>query len=198
MKYDRLILATNNQNKIAEITAILSGLDILLLSKADFVDFPDVPETGATLEENALLKARAAYAKYQVPCIADDTGLLVDHLNGAPGVMSARYAGENCSYADNNKKLLAELAEIPESLRTAAFVTVIALVDAEGEHCFVGEVKGRILEEARGDNGFGYDPVFFYPPHDRTFAEMNPAEKNLISHRSLALRKLWEWLSSQT
>lgn len=194
MNYEQLILATNNQHKISEIKAVLEGMNIEILSKSDFEDFPDVPETGATLEENALLKARAVFARYGIPSLADDTGLLVDYLNGAPGVKSARYAGEKCSFHDNNIKLLNELDGVPESGRAASFVTVIALVDTEGEHCFVGEVHGRILDEMRGDNGFGYDPVFYYPPRSKTFAEMNPAQKNEISHRGRAIKKLRRWL----
>ena len=198
MKYQKLILATNNEYKISEMAALLEELDIMLLSKSDFVDFPDVEETGDTLQENALLKANAVFAKYGVPSIADDTGLLVDHLHGAPGVLSARYAGDGCSFLDNNRKLLAELGEVPGAERKAKFETVIALVDGDGEHCFVGDVEGTILAELRGENGFGYDPVFFYSPAGKTFAEMSAAEKNQISHRGKALQKLRDWLRTQS
>ena len=195
MKYQKLILATNNKHKIAEMTAVLEGLDIGLLSKSDFTDFPDIAETGTTLEENALLKARGIFAKYKIPCIADDTGLMVKALDGAPGVYSARYAGEQCSFLDNNLKLLSEMSAVPESARGASFVAVIALVDSAGEHLFVGEVSGMIMTELRGKNGFGYDPIFFYPPGKKTFAEMTSDEKNEISHRGRALQKLLEWLT---
>ncbi len=193
--FHKLILATNNRHKISEMSAVMEGLEIELLSKADFSDFPDIPETGTTLEENALLKARAVFEKYGIAAIADDTGLMVAALSGAPGIYSARYAGEQCSFLDNNLKLLAELQGVAQPDRSASFVTVIALVDGEGEHCFTGEVHGVITTELMGENGFGYDPVFLPNESNKTFAQMSAAEKNAISHRGRALKQLRDWLA---
>jgi XTP/dITP diphosphohydrolase len=194
MRFDKLILATNNQHKIAEMTAMLVGTGITISTKRDFPDFPEIEETASTLSENALEKSRVIYRRYGLPAVADDTGLEVDFLGGGPGVYSARYAGEGCTFADNNRKLLEALARVPLPQRQARFVTAIAVTFSEGEVCFRGEVDGYIAVEARGVGGFGYDPVFWYPPLERTFAEMTPAEKNSVSHRGTALRKFKEWL----
>lgn len=194
MKFKRLVLATNNEHKIREMSQVLNGLEVEILSKADFPDFPDVEETGKTIAENAILKARTIFAKYGIPAIADDTGLEVDFLNGAPGVMSARFAGPGCSFADNNRKLLAELAPATGEQRRARFVTIIAVSWEEGEESLEGAVDGYIAESNRGENGFGYDPVFLYPPADKTFAEMSAEEKNRISHRGRALTEFKRWL----
>ena len=132
---NKLILATNNKDKIYEISNILADLEIDILTAADFDDFPDVEETGATLKENAILKAESVFKRYGLPCVADDTGLEVDFLNGAPGVMSARFAGEGCSYDDNNKKLLNLLKDTPENQCLARFKTVIAFADNSGSIC---------------------------------------------------------------
>lgn len=196
MKFTQIVLATNNAYKVAEIRAILTETGIEILTKSNFSDFPEIPETGDTLEENALSKARTIFTRYGIPAVADDTGLEVDFLHGAPGVMSARYAGEHCSFADNNRKLLSELNGVAPERRRAVFATVIALAWPGGEICLRGEVVGQIAETMRGDNGFGYDPVFLYPPFGRTFAEMTAAEKNSISHRAIAVRKLHDWLQS--
>ncbi len=198
MKFSRLILATNNPHKVQEISAILAGTGIAVLTKSDFKDFPDIEETGTTLEENALLKARAICERYGVPALADDTGLEVEYLQGAPGVYSARYAGDQCSFEDNNRKLLAELKGVPKERRGAKFVSVIGVVFEGGAICHRGEVDGLISEAMQGSNGFGYDPVFFYPPLGKTYAQMTADEKNRISHRALALRKFREWLDSQS
>ncbi len=196
MKFDRLILATNNQHKIREISQLLADLEIEIFSKADFSNFPDVPETGQTLAENALIKSRAIFQKYRIPAVADDTGLEVGYLNGAPGVMSARFAGEGCSFADNNRKLLAALEGIRGERRRARFVTVIAVSYAGGDELLEGVAEGLITEENCGENGFGYDPIFFYPPANKTFAEMTAEEKNRVSHRGQALTRFREWLLS--
>ncbi len=186
---EKLILATNNRHKVSEIEDILKGINVEILSAADFVDFPDVEETGKTLEENAVIKALAIREKYGLPCLADDTGLEVDYLNGAPGVYSARFAGDGCSFDDNNKKLLRLLDGVPLEKRVAVFKTVIALVDKKGEvETVEGTLTGYIGFETTGNYGFGYDPVFVV--NERTLAEITPQEKNRISHRSAALRRI--------
>jgi XTP/dITP diphosphohydrolase len=184
----KLVLATKNKDKIREIKNVLAGLPVEILTSSDFEDFPDIKETGATLEENAILKARgiAEFAGY--PAVADDSGLEVAALNGAPGVYSSRYAGPGCTYADNNAKLLREMKDVPEDKRQARFRTVIAIAwDDENVETVDGTVEGVITRENRGENGFGYDPVFFYPPAGKTFAEMSLEEKNKVSHRGKAV-----------
>jgi XTP/dITP diphosphohydrolase len=185
----KLILATNNRHKISEIREMLSGVELQILTSSDFKDFPDVEETGETLEKNAVLKAIAIWEKYGLPCLADDTGLEVRYLEGAPGVYSARFAGPGCSYDDNNRKLLGLLENVERNKRAAVFRTVIAFVDGAGKiHVVEGTIEGRIAFEPRGKHGFGYDPVF--EVRDRTLAEMTPKEKNSVSHRGLALQKI--------
>jgi XTP/dITP diphosphohydrolase len=196
MRFSKLILATNNQHKIAELTALLVGAGVTILTKADFPDFPEIEETANTLAENALEKSRTIFRMYGIPAVADDTGLEVDYLGGAPGVYSARYAGEGCSFADNNRKLLRELEGVPAEQRRARFVTVIAVTYADRDVCLEGAVNGHIATEPRGDNGFGYDPVFVYQPLGKTFAEMGSEMKNLVSHRAVALGKFKDWLFS--
>jgi len=194
MRLTELLLATNNEHKIREIVAILTDTGVKIRTRKEFADFPEIEEHGATLEANALFKARTIFQRYHIPALADDTGLEVDFLNDAPGVYSARYAGEQCSFEDNNRKLLAELHGVPPEQRRAKFVSVIAVVYAGGEVCHRGEVEGLIDENLRGANGFGYDPVFYYPPLKKTYAEMSAAEKNAISHRARALVSLRNWL----
>lgn len=190
----RLILSSSNPHKIGELRSILAGLPVEVVSKsqAGFGDL-DVVEDGDTLEANAMKKALAMAEKTSDIVLADDTGLFVDALNGEPGVYSARYAGEDCSYQDNNRKLLAALAEIPEEERTAHFETVIAIVWEDGTTQTVsGICQGAIGWEPKGENGFGYDPLFVVKGTGRTFAEMKDEEKNQLSHRANALRKLRE------
>ncbi|TFH52537.1 MAG: RdgB/HAM1 family non-canonical purine NTP pyrophosphatase [Candidatus Zixiibacteriota bacterium] len=196
MRFSKLILATNNRHKIAELTALLDGAGVTILTKADFSDFPEIEETANTLAENALEKSRTIFRKYGIPAVADDTGLEVDSLGGAPGVYSARYAGEGCTFADNNRKLLQELEGVPVERRRARFVTVIGVTYTGGEVCLEGDVDGYIATEPRGDNGFGYDPVFVYQPLGKTFAEMDSKMKNIVSHRAVALGKFKDWLLS--
>lgn len=185
----QLVIATNNQDKIKEIKQLLDELPITILTKNDFIDFPDVEETGKTLEENALLKAKAIFEHTGYPALADDTGLEVDALNGAPGVYSSRYAGENVSYEDNYRKLLEDLKDIPDDKRTARFRTVIAIVWNDDEIDKVeGVAEGTITKDVSGKEGFGYDPVFYYPESDKRFSEMTVEEKNRISHRGKALQ----------
>ncbi len=187
----RVVLATANAHKIEEIRAILLGVPgIELLPRP--VEVPDVDETGDTLEANAVLKARALVDATGSPALADDTGLEVDALGGAPGVRSARYAGPQCSSADNVRRLLAELAHVDAPGRTARFSTVAALVWPDGRQLVTrGHVDGRIVAAPRGSGGFGYDPVFAPAAGDgRTFAEMSASEKNAISHRAEAFGAL--------
>jgi XTP/dITP diphosphohydrolase len=189
-----LVVGTNNVHKAGEISPLLDGLGLTLRPAGVFGPF-DPHESGRTLEENALIKARAALALSGEWSIADDTGLEVDALGGRPGIHAARYAGPGCSFADNICKLLGELAGVPEEKRGARFACLVALCrpDAQPEY-FRGEIAGRILEAPRGAGGFGYDPVFFLPSLGRTFAELALAEKNRLSHRALAAGKLRAWL----
>ncbi|KGN99550.1 deoxyribonucleotide triphosphate pyrophosphatase [Porphyromonas macacae] len=188
---EKLVFATNNLHKLSEIRHILSG-SVEVLSLADINCHDDIPETAETLEGNALIKARHIYDKYGLYCFADDTGLAVDALNGAPGVYSARYAGPACNFVDNMNKLLVDLGD--NEHRKAVFSTVIVLIDRKGEHCFRGDVRGEITTEPRGKNGFGYDPVFMPDGYKQTYAEMSDEEKNAMSHRALATRKLVAYL----
>ncbi len=154
-------------------------------------------ETGSTLKENALIKAKTLYKKIHKPVIADDTGLVCDFLNGAPGVYSARFAGENASYEDNRKKLIELAKKVTPEQRTASFITVAVLMLSEDSiFFFEGKVTGIILTEERGANGFGYDPIFFYPERGMTFAEMSTEEKNKVSHRYRAFSKLKSFLDT--
>jgi XTP/dITP diphosphohydrolase len=194
----KLILATRNQHKIKEIKKILSehnGLNnkIEILTLRDFPDVPEVEETGKTMEENAVLKAKSVFNVTGIPALADDSGLEVDALDGAPGVMSARFAGPGCSYKDNNLKLLNLMEGIPEEKRGATFRCVVALVvNLDDIRILEGKVRGVITQNEIGGNGFGYDPVFFYPESGETFAQLEPDEKNKISHRGIAFRKAEE------
>jgi XTP/dITP diphosphohydrolase len=189
----RFVLASANPDKVAEIAAVLhEALDVELLPRPD--DVPEVVENGTTLLDNARLKARALVVATGLPSVADDTGLEVDALGGAPGVYSARYAGEDVTYADNVAKLLTELDALPDhgGARSARFRTVAMASFPDGSETWAeGSVEGTIAEHVQGDGGFGYDPVFV--PEDgggRTFAEMTPEEKHAISHRGRAFRAL--------
>jgi XTP/dITP diphosphohydrolase len=186
-----IVFATNNQHKLDEIRDIVSG-SISILSLSDLGFFDDIPETGVTLQENALIKAEHIYKFFGVNCFADDTGLEIDALNGRPGVYSARYAGEGCTFTDNVKKVLAELSGVEN--RKARFRTVISLILEGRTYFFEGAVEGIIEKEFKGHGGFGYDPVFTPLGYTKTFAEMDAAEKNRISHRGLAVARLTEFL----
>jgi XTP/dITP diphosphohydrolase len=192
----RLVLASGNPHKAAEITDILlaAGLDVEILPRP--AEVPEVVEDGLTLEDNARLKAVALCEATGLPAVADDTGLEVDALGGAPGVWSARYAGEHATYEDNVQKLLGELQGVPSERRGARFATVALVRWPDGrEVAAIGEVEGDIVEEPRGGAGFGYDPVFRPAEGDgRTFAEMTPAEKHAVSHRGRAFRTLADGL----
>lgn len=192
-KPDTLFLASGNPHKIEELQQILESLGIQLKSTLDYPNAPDVEEDQPDLKGNALKKARFWFEKTGLPSIADDTGLEVEALNGAPGVYSARYAGVNVTYQDNVRKLLDELND--EQNRKAQFRTVIAYITNENEYFFEGVCKGEILTEQKGTKGFGYDPVFRPNGYKKTFAELDAEEKNKISHRGKALEKFLEFLS---
>ena len=187
-----MVFATNNAHKLEEVTAIL-GDKIELLSMKDIHCHADIPETADTLEGNALLKARYIFENYNMDCFADDTGLEVEALNGAPGVYSARYAGDAHNSEANMRKLLQDMEGIEN--RKAQFRTVFALIINGKEHLFEGIVKGEITKHRCGSSGFGYDPVFIPEGYTQTYAEMGNTLKNKISHRALATNKLCNFLS---
>ena len=188
----KFVFATNNAHKLEEVTAIL-GDKIELLSMKDIHCHADIPETADTLEGNALLKARYIFENYNMDCFADDTGLEVEALNGAPGVYSARYAGPGHDSEANMRKLLQDMEGIEN--RKAQFRTVFALIINGKEHLFEGIVKGEITKHRCGSSGFGYDPVFIPEGYTQTYAEMGNTLKNKISHRALATNKLCNFLS---
>ena len=197
----RIVFATNNAHKLSEIRQIL-GNDIEILSLADIGCHEDIPETADTLEGNALQKAQYVYDHYHLSCFADDTGLEVDALGGEPGIYSARYAGDGHDSEANMQKLLQKLGE--NNNRKARFRTVIALIQKEEDNdsspaeqkinCFEGIIEGQIIREKRGDEGFGYDPIFQPDGYEETFAQLGPQIKNRISHRALAVEKLAKFL----
>ena len=189
----KLVFATNNENKIKEINALLTN-SIKLLSLKDIGCYEDIPETADTIEGNAILKAKYVYEKYGYNCFADDTGLEIKSLNGEPGVFSARYAGEEKNADKNMDKVLQKLA--PFSDRAAQFKTVVALVINGKLSTFEGIIKGEITSEKHGKDGFGYDPIFKPNGYEITFAEMPLSEKNNISHRGRAVKKLIDFLNS--
>ncbi len=188
---NEFIFATNNKNKLDEVREIANG-KFKIISLADIKHETELPEEQSTLEGNALQKARYISELYGVNCFADDTGLEVEALNGAPGVYSARYAGDGKSSNENVKKLLSELKDCAD--RAARFRTVVALILDDKEYFFEGIVEGKITETLRGDNGFGYDPVFTPTGFDETFAEIPANIKNMISHRAIATEKLFYFL----
>ena len=187
----KLVVATNNAHKLEEIAAIL-GDEMELLSLKDIKCFADIPETADTLEGNARQKAMYIYENYGMDCFADDTGLEVDALNGAPGVYSARYAGDGHDSEANMQKLLHELEG--KKNRKAQFRTAICLIQEGKEYLFEGIVKGEIIQEKRGGAGFGYDPIFVPEGYEQTFAELGNDVKNTISHRARAVEKLCSFL----
>ena len=186
---ETFIMATHNKHKVAELSRILEPMGI----HVETADLPEVEETGTTFEENARLKALSACKTTGLPSVADDSGIAVDALGGAPGVYAARYAGEEATDADRNKKLLEEMKDIPEGKRSARFVSAICCVFPSGEEITVtGVCEGTVAFAPRGKDGFGYDPIFLVG--DRTYAELSPAEKDAVSHRGKALRLLKEEL----
>ena len=187
----KIVFATNNKHKLNEIRKITTG-KIEILSLSDINCNEEIEETGTTLEENALIKARYVKNKYGYDCFADDTGLEVEALNGEPGVYSSRYAGADCNPEDNMIKLLTVLQG--SNNRNAQFRTVIAAILNNKEHLFEGIVKGKITEEKKGNNGFGYDPIFMPNGYNHTFGELSNEVKNQISHRALAMDKVTAFL----
>jgi len=192
MKIKKLVIASRNDHKILEMEQLLSPLGIEVLSTKDFPNLEEVVEDRPTLKGNALKKARYVAAQTNLPALSDDTGLEVEALNGEPGVYSARYAGPSASYEDNVIKLLDELAE--KVNRKARFRTIVALVDGNEEFTFEGICNGKIIEEQRGREGFGYDPIFTPVDYEHTFAELDSSTKNLISHRGKAVEKFVKFL----
>ena len=189
----KLVFATNNRHKLEEVSHKI-GDHFELLTLNDIGCTEDIEETGATFEENAAIKSKYIYEKYHLNCFGDDSGLVIDALNGEPGVYSARYAGEHGNHAENIKKVLIKLDGVEN--RKARFVTVISLMWEGEEHIFEGVVKGTIRNETTGNGGFGYDPIFQPDGYDITFAEMSMVEKNKISHRARATEKLISFLKS--
>ncbi|MTI68581.1 MAG: RdgB/HAM1 family non-canonical purine NTP pyrophosphatase [Firmicutes bacterium] len=191
MENRRIIVSSGNKHKIEEIKDILKGLPFNILSKDEVgLKDLDIIEDKETLKENAIKKALEVSKETKGIVIADDTGLFVDKLDGRPGIYSARYAGENATFKDNNDLLLKELKGISLDKRTAKFITVIAIVDGENIETVVGECRGKIGFNLRGENGFGYDPLFIVDDYNKTFAELGEDIKNKISHRANALVKL--------
>lgn len=193
--YDNMeiVFATHNQHKTAEARDIV-GAKWNLKNLQDIGQTEEIPETADTLKGNALQKAQYVFDKYHTNCFADDTGLEIEALDGRPGVYSARFAGEHCTYADNVNKVLSEMRGMTN--RRACFKTVVALLLDGRTYYFEGQIDGHITEEPHGEGGFGYDPVFMPDGYDRTFAELSADEKNKISHRGIAMAKLVEFLNA--
>lgn len=184
-----IVIATSNQHKLSEVSEILKGLSARMLSLVDFPDIGVIEETGSSFQENALIKARIVYGKTGLLTLADDSGLEVDALDGAPGVHSARYAGKSQDYQANNQKLLQELHEVPDNHRNAQFRCIVAIVGPKIEQVVEGAVRGFIIRELRGNKGFGYDPLFIPEGFNNTFAELGEEIKNQMSHRARAFLK---------
>ncbi|MFJ6149255.1 RdgB/HAM1 family non-canonical purine NTP pyrophosphatase [Micromonospora profundi] len=192
---NKVLLATRNQKKLVELQRILDGAlgahRIALLGLDDVPEYPELPETGLTFGENALIKAREGCRRTELPTIADDSGLAVDALNGMPGVFSARWSGKHGDDRANLQLVLDQIADVPDEQRAASFVCTVALVLPGGkEHLVDGRQSGRVLRAPRGDGGFGYDPIFLGDGLERTNAELTPQEKDAVSHRGKALREL--------
>jgi len=188
---EKMVLATKNAGKVDELKALLRDHDVEVLSLLDLNYEPEIEETGTTFVENALIKARTIFEEYGLLTIADDSGLEIDALDGRPGVYSAIYAGEPKDDIANMDKVLAEMKDVPISERTARFRCTLVIVDKAGhEHVVHGKCEGMILEEKRGSNGHGYDPIFHVPAVDQTMAQMTEAEKNTLSHRKKAFDQL--------
>lgn len=184
-----ITIATTNKGKLREIERIFQGSDIQLQTLADIGWKKEIVEDGATFAENAMIKAREVYGSLKLPVIAEDSGLVVEKLNGAPGIYSARYAGEKAGDEANNKKLLEEIKNIPDPVE-AAFVCSAVYFDGETILVSEGRIEGRLVRIPRGENGFGYDPLFLPNGYDKTTAELSPEIKNNISHRGQAMKKL--------
>jgi XTP/dITP diphosphohydrolase len=191
----QLLIATHNNDKVEEIRGILAGMNLSLVPLTDFPAIPPTVEDADTLEGNALKKAEEAFRATGIPAVADDTGLEVFYLNGAPGVFSSRYAGEDATYADNRRTLLSRLRGVPPRRRGARFRTVVAFVSSPGtHHLFEGICPGVIIEKEEGEGGFGYDPIFLPDGYAETFGQMDLALKNTLSHRARAFQNFSEFL----
>lgn len=194
----KVIFATGNENKLREIRQITADMDIEIVSMKDAGCFEDVEETGTSFEENAFLKANAIAKKSGIPTLADDSGLEIDYLGKEPGIYSSRYMGEDTPYSVKNAELLRRMEGVPDEERTARFVCAICLVRPDGSTETVREtMEGRVAYEIAGENGFGYDPIFYLPEKGCTSAELPPEEKNRISHRGKALRKMRDILAKE-
>jgi len=193
-KITKIVLASGNAGKVREINKLFTGCGIEVVPQSDF-GVPEVPETGTTFVENAIIKARHAAEFTGLPAISDDSGIEVDALDARPGVYSARYAGENASDLDNNNKMLGELQGVPEAERTARYWCVLAFMRHHNDPVPIitqGSWEGRILEAPLGDGGFGYDPIFYVPTHNCSSGQLTMEEKNKISHRAIALQGMLE------
>ncbi len=185
----KLLFATQNEGKLKEVKKIFNRRIFQLISLNEYSDIPEIIEDADTFEGNAVIKAKTVYEKFQIPVIADDSGLVVKQLNGEPGIHSARYAGENSTYPENNKKLLKELHKFSEP-HLAKFICCAVFYDGENIISTFGELKGKIIHDFKGQNGFGYDPIFVAEGFGKTLAEISFEEKNKISHRAEAFKKL--------
>ena len=194
-----IVAATNNSHKVRELTVLFEGMDASLVTLKEIGFTDEIIEDGKTFLENARIKAMAVHKATGLACIADDSGLCVDALGGEPGIYSARYASENDENSDdakNSEKLLSKLLEVPDNERTARFISALCFIDADGtEISAIGKCEGIISKEARGEGGFGYDPLFFFPAFGKTFGELSQEEKNSVSHRANAVKILKEKLS---
>ena len=191
----KIIFATQNKGKAAEAKSIFADSSIEIISLYDLGNNIDIEEHGTTFRENAFIKARTVYDIYKVPVVADDSGLEISQLNGRPGVYSARYAGDNCTYEDNNLKVIDELKDFPEPHR-AKFISYAVYYDGKNEIEAIGELPGYIIKEQRGTNGFGYDPIFIPDGFEKTISELDFEEKNKISHRAKSFAVLKKKLIS--
>jgi non-canonical purine NTP pyrophosphatase (RdgB/HAM1 family) len=186
----KIVIASKNEHKVREIFQILDHSDLEILSLNAFGEIPDIEETGDTFLANARLKAQHYHDVLNLPVIADDSGLVVPALHGEPGIYSARYAGKQSDYLANNKKLLAKMNDLHHKQRAAYFICVMVYLDEHSEIVSEGRVDGIITDHPLGANGFGYDPIFYYPPYDQTFAQLISGKKNKISHRFRAIQNL--------
>lgn len=194
----KVIFATGNENKLKEIRMIMADMDLGIVSMKEAGCFVDVEETGTSFTENSVLKAAAIAKKSGMLTLADDSGLEIDYLNKEPGIYSARYMGEDTSYTIKNANLIGRLEGVPDEKRTARFVCAIAMVRPDGTYETVtATMEGRIAYESAGENGFGYDPIFFLPEYGCTSAELSPEDKNAISHRGKALRMIKDVLIAE-
>tara|TARA_B100001996_G_C18530365_1_gene542774 strand:- start:268 stop:861 length:594 start_codon:yes stop_codon:yes gene_type:complete len=185
----KIVIATSNKHKVSEISVKIQPFFDEILSLADFPEIGEIIEDGNSIEENSFIKSRASFNHTKIASIADDTILEVDALNGAPGLYTARYAGESATYEDNMKKLLKKLDGVEDKFRTARFRTIISFVDGKNDFHVEGSIEGKILQSKLGYNGFGYDPIFFSNEFNLSLAEMDPKLKSQVSHRGLAIKR---------